>query len=91
MATTADLREADIPEKMDMWEAGDPYFDWIEREGVKRIVEYKFEDLGDVELGDWERKGGKGAVINIPNPQLPNDAHLVEIRPGGKSEPESHM
>ncbi len=91
MATTADLREAEIPEKMDMWEAGDPYFDWIEREGVKRIVEYKFEDLGDVELGDWERKGGKGAVINIPNPQLPNDAHLVEIRPGGKSEPESHM
>ena len=86
-----DLREAEVPDKMDMWEAGDPYFDWIEREGVKRIVEYKFEDLSDVELGDWERKGGKGAVINIPNAMLPNDAHLVEIKPGGKSEPESHM
>ena len=85
------LREAEVPDKMDMWEAGDPYFDWIEREGVKRIVDYKFEDLNDVELGDWERKGGKGAVINIPNPMLPNDAHLVEIKPGGKSEPESHM
>ena len=89
--TTVDLREAALPDKMDLWEATDPYFEWIEREGIKRIVDYKFEDLNDVELGDWERKGGKGAVINIPNGFLPNDAHLVEIKPGGKSEPERHM
>jgi mannose-6-phosphate isomerase-like protein (cupin superfamily) len=88
---SSELREAAIPDKMDMWEAGDPYLDWIEAEGVKRIVDYKFPDLNDVELGDWERKGGKGAIINIPNGALPNDAHLVEIKPGGKSEPEHHM
>ena len=89
--TTVDLREAEVPDKMDMWEATDPYFEWIEREGIKRIVDYKFEDLNDVELGNWERKGGKGAVINIPSSFLPNDAHLVEIKPGGKSEPEHHI
>jgi len=88
---SSELREAAIPDKMDMWEAGDPYLDWIEKEGVKRIVDYKFPDLNDVELGDWERKGGKGAIINIPNGALPNDAHLIEIKPGGKSEPEHHM
>ena len=54
---TVDLREAELPENMDLWEAGDPYLDWIKSEGVKRIVEYKFEDLNEVELGDWERKG----------------------------------
>jgi len=91
MADGVDLREAELPDKIDFWEAGDPYFDWIEKEGVKRIVEYKFEDLNEVELGDWERKGGKGAVINIPSGFLPNDAHLVEIKPGGKSAPEHHM
>ena len=88
---SSELREAAIPDKMDMWEAGDPYLDWIEQEGIKRIVDYKFPDLNDVELGDWERKGGKGAIINIPNGALPNDAHLIEIKPGGKSEPEHHM
>ena len=88
---SSELREAAIPDKMDLWEAGDPYLDWIEKEGVKRIVDYTFPDLNDVELGDWERKGGKGAIINIPNGALPNDAHLIEIKPGGKSEPEHHM
>jgi len=76
---------------MDTWEANDPYLDWIANEGIKRIVDYKFEDLDEVELGDWERKGGKGAVINIPSGSLPNDCHLIEIKPGGKSEPEHHM
>jgi mannose-6-phosphate isomerase-like protein (cupin superfamily) len=76
---------------MDLWEAGDPYLEWIESEGIKRIIEYKFEDLDQVELGPWERKGGKGAVINIPSGALPNDCHLIEVKPGGKSEPEHHM
>jgi mannose-6-phosphate isomerase-like protein (cupin superfamily) len=88
---SSELREAAIPDKMDMWEAGDPYLEWIEKEGVKRIIDYKFPDLNEVELGDWERKGGKGAIINIPHGSLPNDAHLIEIKPGGKSEPEHHM
>jgi mannose-6-phosphate isomerase-like protein (cupin superfamily) len=86
-----DLRQAELPDKMDLWEAGDPYLEWIANEGVTRIVEYKFEDLDQVELGPWERKGGKGAVINIPTGALPNDCHLIEIKPGGKSAPENHM
>ena len=86
-----ELREATLPDKIEMWEAGDPYLEWIASEGIKLIIDYKFPDLKEVELGDWERKGGKGAIINIPNKQLPNDAHLMEIKPGGKSEPESHM
>ena len=88
---TSNLREADVPDKIDYWDAGDAYTSWIHNEGVKHIIDYKFPDLNEVELGDWERKGGKGAIINIPNGALPNDAHLIEIKPGGKSEPEHHM
>ncbi|MEK9658437.1 MAG: cupin domain-containing protein [Chloroflexota bacterium] len=69
----------------------DPYRAWLAREGVKIIDEYAFEDLATIELGPWERKGGRGAVINIPYPMLINDSHLVEIAPGGKSEPEKHL
>ena len=69
----------------------DPYAEWIEREGVPLIVDFAFDDLNTLELGTWERKGGKGAIINIPNDEIPNDAQVVEIEAGSKSEPEHHM
>jgi mannose-6-phosphate isomerase-like protein (cupin superfamily) len=88
----ADIVRAKEPtEALEKLNLTDPYRAWLAREGVKIIDEYAFEDLATVELGPWERKGGKGAVINIPYPMLINDSHLVEIAPGGKSEPEKHL
>jgi mannose-6-phosphate isomerase-like protein (cupin superfamily) len=69
----------------------DPYAEWIKAEGVKLIEEFAFDDLNAVGLGPWERKGGKGAIVNIPYESLTNDTQLVEINPGGHSEPEHHM
>ena len=88
---TSELRRAELPDHIDTYVDEDPYFAWQKSEGVKVIVDNVFEDLNAVELGPWERKGGSGAIINIPNPMLLNDSHLVEIRPGGKSEPEHHL
>src|SRR5487761_730959 len=69
----------------------DPYEAWQQREGGRVIRDFAFEDLNAIELTPWARKGGKGAIINIPNDHLPSDAHLVEIAPGGRSEPERHL
>ena len=69
----------------------DPYDLWIEREGIKRYVDFVFNDLKALDLGPWERKGGSGAIITIPNKNLYNDCHVIEIRPGGHSEPEHHL
>lgn len=94
MATDTDrdiLRAKEPTEGLDELIIDDPYRAWISREGVDLIEEFAFEDLATVELGSWERKGGRGAVITIPYPKLINDAHLVEINPGGKSEPEHHL
>jgi mannose-6-phosphate isomerase-like protein (cupin superfamily) len=77
----------DLPE----FQRRDAYVEWQQHEGVPVIHDYVFEDLNALELGAWPRKGGKGAIINIPNPALPNDAHVVEIGPGGASEPEHHL
>ncbi len=76
---------------LDAYIAPDPYALWQEREGVPVIVDYAFEDLNAIELGPWPRKGGRGAIINIPNNFLRTDSHVVEIHPGGKSEPERHL
>lgn len=69
----------------------DPYAAWLMKEGVKVYEEFYFPSLAKIELGPWERKGGDGAVIHIANRHLPNDCHVVEIKPKGKSEPEHHM
>jgi len=91
-ANDADIIRAKEPsEALTDYAIADPYIDWIEREGVPLIVDFAFDDLNTLELGDWERKGGKGAIINIPNDEIPNDAQVVEIKAGGKSEPEHHM
>lgn len=69
----------------------DGYEEWLKNEGVKVYEEFYFPSLAKIELGPWERKGGSGAVIHIANRHMPNDCHVVEIKPGGKSEPEHHM
>ncbi len=69
----------------------DAYAAWQKDEGVNVIRDFAFDDLHALELGDWPRKGGRGVVINIPNDTMTNDAHIVEIGPGGHSEPEHHL
>ena len=87
-----DLRIAEMPKTglKDYFKA-DAYNDWLKKEGIKVYEEFYFPSLAKIELGPWERKGGSGAVIHIANRHMPNDCHVVEIKPGGKSEPEHHM
>jgi mannose-6-phosphate isomerase-like protein (cupin superfamily) len=69
----------------------DAYQQWLDAEGVLVHKKFYFPAIKEIELGPWERKGGKGAVIHIDNRHMPNDCHVVEINPGGKSQPEHHM
>lgn len=69
----------------------DAYEDWLEREKVMVHKSFYIPNWHEVEVGPWERKGGEGAVVHIDNVHLPNDLHVVDIKPGGKSEPEHHM
>ncbi len=87
-----DMKVAETPkEGLEEYAKADAYEAWLMKEGVKVYEEFYFPSLAKVELGPWERKGGSGAVIHIDNRHMPNDCHVVEIKPGGKSEPEHHM
>jgi quercetin dioxygenase-like cupin family protein len=89
---TTDMKIAQEPTKpLEDFVIEDAYQAWQRREGVRVIRDFAFEDLRTVELSPWPRKGGAGAIINIPNEHLPVDSHLVEIAAGGQSEPERHM
>ena len=87
----AAIKYAATPDNLEDFGLVDTYKDWLKSEGVKVIEDFAFEDMSKIELGPWERKGGKGAVINIPYHVLTNDSQIIEINPGGKSEPERHV
>ena len=87
-----DMKIADMPkEGLSDFRVPDAYEDWLEREKVMVHKTYYVPDMKEIEVGPWERKGGQGAVVHIDNIHMPNDLHVVDIDPSGKSEPEHHM
>jgi mannose-6-phosphate isomerase-like protein (cupin superfamily) len=86
------MKIAETPkEGLEDYKRNDAYEAWLKKEEVKVYEDFYFPSLAKIELGPWERKGGSGAVIHIANRRMPNDCHVVEIKPKGKSEPEHHM
>jgi mannose-6-phosphate isomerase-like protein (cupin superfamily) len=69
----------------------DAYEEWKKSEGIPTLKGFYIDDLKTVEVHPWPRKGGKGVIINLEGTGGVNDAQVVEIAPGGKSEPEHHM
>ena len=87
-----DMKVADTPkEGLQDYRIQDAYEDWLEDEGVLVHKTYYVPQMKDIEVAPWPRKGGDGAVVHIDNALMPNDLHVVDIKPGGKSEPEHHM
>jgi mannose-6-phosphate isomerase-like protein (cupin superfamily) len=87
-----DMKVADMPkEGLADFRVPDAYEDWLEEEGVLVHTTFYIPDMKEIEVGPWKRKGGQGAVCHIDNAHMPNDLHVVDIDPGGKSEPEHHM
>lgn len=87
-----DMKVADTPKDgLKDFQVPDAYEDWLDEEGVLVHKTYYIPQMSEIEVGPWERKGGHGAVVHIDNALMPNDLHVVDIKPGGKSEPEHHM
>ena len=67
------------------------YQRWVESQGVPQIVASYIEDVDKLELARWDRKGGKGAFLNMEGTEDTNDMYICEIPPGGKLNPDRHM
>ena len=67
------------------------YEQWLLDEGVSVIRDYSVKDVRQLALGPWERKGGKGAVINLQGLEMVVDAYVCEIPPGGKLKAQRHL
>ncbi|MEV0035942.1 ethanolamine ammonia lyase-activating protein [Streptomyces sp. NPDC050804] len=67
------------------------YEQWLTDEGLKVVEGLFIEDLRTVELGTWERRGCRAAVARLEGTEDVNDAHIIEIAPGGEVAPERHL
>jgi mannose-6-phosphate isomerase-like protein (cupin superfamily) len=64
---------------------------WIESQGIPILSEFSVPSLKDVKVGPWEKKGALGAFILLEGVEDVNDAHVLEIGPGGSCKAERHM
>jgi predicted metal-dependent enzyme (double-stranded beta helix superfamily) len=67
-----------------------PYRLWEEAEGIPIYRGSAIPDLYTLEVALWPRLGQKGAFVNLAD-QEHDDAHLVELSPGGQTEVQRHI
>ncbi|MGH7767708.1 MAG: cupin domain-containing protein, partial [Candidatus Binatia bacterium] len=67
------------------------YQQFLEKEGLPVIRAFHVEDIRQVELSPWERRGGLGAYLNLEGTEGVNDCYIGEIPPGKSLNPQKHM
>ncbi len=74
----------------DQWYVKSSYQAFVKQEGVPLYEGSALENLNTLELGDWERRGGKAAYTRLGE-QETNSLQIVEIPPKGELKPERHI
>src|ERR1041385_2757923 len=67
-----------------------PYKKWVESEGIPIISGSDVPDVRDTKLGDWKRRGGKGAYLVCTNQRVA-DAYICDIPPGRNNKPQRKL
>ena len=83
-------QDANRPATFDEWRGKSPYQRWQDKEGIPVHTGYCIEDVMSLALGDWQRRGGKGAYLNLGG-QQETDGYVAEIPPGGSLKPVHHL
>lgn len=67
-----------------------PYERWLQREGLPVVSGEYVHDIRTMELGDWERRGGRGAYL-VFSDQRVADAYVCEIPAGSSLRPQRQL
>ena len=66
------------------------YDRWIESEGLPVVSGSHVQDVRTLELGDWRRRGGKGAYLSFSDQRVA-DGYVCEIAAGTSLAPQRHL
>ena len=67
------------------------YNKWMRGEGIPVVSGYGVEDVRGLELGSWERIGGKRAFINLYGMGEATGMYVAQIPPSGELKLEKHL
>lgn len=67
-----------------------PYKKWIQSQGVPIVGGEFVQDVRTHELGQWVRKGCKGAICTFSD-QMVADGYIAEIDPGNQTRPQRQL
>ncbi len=68
----------------------DPYLDWARREGVPTVEDFGVS-LTKVETKPWARMGADGAFVHLKGRGDFLAVFVIDIAPGGATEPQQHL
>ncbi|WP_426243436.1 hypothetical protein [Nocardioides sp. LHG3406-4] len=83
--------EDDFGGKKEFKSPKQPYDHFMDEEGVPVYREIGFNDVRDLDLGDWSRIGGRGAYIQLLGTEELWGMQVVEIPPGASLEVDQHI
>ncbi|MBM2809718.1 MAG: Cupin 2 protein [Chloroflexi bacterium] len=72
------------------WYVESSYQQFVRGEGAPLYEGSALEDMGSVQLAEWERRGGKVAYTRMADQEI-FSLQIVEIPPRGELRPEHHM
>ena len=67
------------------------YERFLQEEGIPVVTGHGVEDVNVMDLGPWERLGGRGAYITLEGQEGLTGMYVMEIPPGGALKPEKHL
>jgi gentisate 1,2-dioxygenase len=73
-----------------MTDAYDPYGKWLQREGIPVVNGEYVADIRTMDLGDWERRNGRGAYLTFADQRVA-DAYVCEIPPASSLRPQRQL
>lgn len=66
------------------------YRSWLKSEGLPVVSGSFVHDVRTMELGDWQRRGGRGAYLSFSD-QMASDMYVCEIPPGQSLLPQRQL
>ena len=67
------------------------YESWRRDQGIPVLRGFHVPDLRDIEVADWDWKGGKGCFLDLEGTAETNDGYVLELAPGDSTRPVKHI